>query len=1083
LSSIEVFQITLRKGYSVVDLKTDLAGLYIKTGQKKQSVCFLLTDSQVADEKFLVLVNDLLASGNIPGLFADDEYENILNAMRTEAKALGIVDTRENLWDLFIRNVRRYLKVVLCFSPVGNTLRNRCRKFPSIVNCTSIDWFHEWPEEALISVANRFIENFELVTQELRIPIANFMANAHQSVNEVSRKYKEAEKRYTYTTPKSFLEFINLYKSMFEKKAAELTRSTERLENGLAKLLSTSSQVDDLKARLATQEVELRVKNEEANRLIERVAVDTEKVNKEKAIADAEERKVDAITKDVGEKQRQCLSDLAAAEPALKAAGDALNTLNKNNLTELKSFGTPAEDIKKVAAAVIVLLSPPGKPAKDRSWKAAKGTMANVGAFLDQLITFDKEHIDSANLDAAQEYLNDPEFNADFIRTKSAAAAGLCSWVINIVGYYRVYCDVEPKRQALEQANAELASAQAKLGEIQSKIAELNQNLAELRTKYEQAVADKLKCEEDAKRTQETIALANRLVGGLASEKVRWAEAVGRYKEQEKTLAGDTLLASAFLSYVGSFSKKYRVELWDSKWLPYLRESGNKIPLSLNLDPLELLTTSADIAKWNNEGLPNDRVSLENATMLVNCKRWPLIIDPQLQGITWVKNREGPNLKVVRLGQRGYLDLIEKAITAGDPVLIEDLGTWIDPVLDPVIGQNLIKKGKYIKLGDKEVEYDPKFRLILQTRLANPHYPPEIQAQATLINFTVTLSGLEDQLLVDVVNSERPDLEKTKAELTKQQNEFKIKLTELEDDLLYRLSSAEGNFLGDYALVENLENTKRTAIEIEQKVEEAKKTEKKINETRELYRPVAARSSLLYFMLNELNQMHPMYQYSLNAYKVVFQKAIDTAEPSEEIKERVMSLIDNITFSVWRYTTRGLFERDKLIFTAQMTFQILMSANDMDVTEYDFLLRAPRVFNVTSPVEWISHGMWGTIKALSNLEQFRALANDIEGSSKRWQKYCEVEAPENEKLPQEWKNKTALEKLCLLRALRPDRMVYAVRNFIAQKMGQRYVDSTRIPLAKSFEESGPATPIFFILSPGVDPVKEVRKKDINFLIS
>lgn len=80
----------------------------------------------------------------------------------------------------------------------------------------------------------------------------------------------------------------------------------ERLENGLAKLESTASQVDDLKARLASQEVELKQKNEEANRLIERVAVDTEKVNKEKAIASDEEKKVDAITKDVQEKQRQC---------------------------------------------------------------------------------------------------------------------------------------------------------------------------------------------------------------------------------------------------------------------------------------------------------------------------------------------------------------------------------------------------------------------------------------------------------------------------------------------------------------------------------------------------------------------------------------------------------------------------------------------------------------------------------------------------------------------------------------------------------------------------------------------------------
>lgn len=303
-------------------------------------------------------------------------------------------------------------------------------------------------------------------------------------------------------------------------------------------------------------------------------------------------------------------------------------------------------------------------------------------------------------------------------------------------------------------------------------------------------------------------------------------------------------------------------------------------------------------------------------------------------------------------------------------------------------------------MGDKEVEYDPNFRLILQTRLANPHYPPEIQAQTTLINFTVTIQGLEDQLLADVVNIERPDLETTKAELTKQQNEFKIKLLELENALLFRLSSAEGNFLGDTALVENLEITKVTALDIERKVEEAKKTEKKINETRELYRPVAARSSLLYFLLNDLWQIHPMYQYSLNAFKVVFQNAINMAEAAEELKLRVNNLIESITYIVWVYTTRGLFERDKLIFTAQMTFQILVANGDVDFTELDFLLRGPRAIGAVSTLDWLSAASWGMVKALSNIEVFRSLASDIEGSSKQWKKYCENEIPENEKLPQ-----------------------------------------------------------------------------------
>lgn len=157
-----------------------------------------------------------------------------------------------------------------------------------------------------------------------------------------------------------------------------------------------------------------------------------------------------------------------------------------------------------------------------------------------------------------------------------------------------------------------------------------------------------------------------------------------------------------------------------------------------------------------------------------------------MQGIKWIKQKYGEELRVIRLGQKGYLDVIEQCLATGSTVLVENIGETVDPVLDPLLGRNLIKKGRAIKIGDKEVEYNPLFRLLLHTKLANPHYKPEMQAQTTLINFTVTRDGLEDQLLAEVVKAERPDLEELKAELTRQQNDFKITLNSLEDSLLSR---------------------------------------------------------------------------------------------------------------------------------------------------------------------------------------------------------------------------------------------------------------------------------------------------------
>lgn len=117
------------------------------------------------------------------------------------------------------------------------------------------------------------------------------------------------------------------------------------------------------------------------------------------------------------------------------------------------------------------------------------------------------------------------------------------------------------------------------------------------------------------------------------------------------------------------------------------------IPTTDGLDVLSLLTDSAQIARWSNENLPNDRTSIENATILTNAERWPLMIDPQLQGVKWIKTRES-DLKIVRLGQKGYLDHIERAVANGDILLLENIGENVDPVLDPLIGRLTIKKGK-----------------------------------------------------------------------------------------------------------------------------------------------------------------------------------------------------------------------------------------------------------------------------------------------------------------------------------------------------------------------------------------------------
>ena len=150
---------------------------------------------------------------------------------------------------------------------------------------------------------------------------------------------------------------------------------------------------------------------------------------------------------------------------------------------------------------------------------------------------------------------------------------------------------------------------------------------------------------------------------------------------------------------------------------------------------------------------------------------------PRTQGIGWLKNKEASrNLKIVRLGQKDLIERLQEAMESGCPVIVENMGETIDPIILPVVTRAFKPRGNsnMILLGDVEIEQHPDFRLFLHTRLSNPHYPPEVQAEITLVNFMVTTSGLEDQLVSIVVETERPHLTNHKAALTHQENNFKV---------------------------------------------------------------------------------------------------------------------------------------------------------------------------------------------------------------------------------------------------------------------------------------------------------------------
>lgn len=140
--------------------------------------------------------------------------------------------------------------------------------------------------------------------------------------------------------------------------------------------------------------------------------------------------------------------------------------------------------------------------------------------------------------------------------------------MINIHRFYEVYLIVGPKERALKAAENELNSAQNVLQDLNVRLAELQEKLNVLQAQLDEAAGEKAACQAEADKTEFTIQLAHRLVDGLASEKVRWKQSVVNLKEQIKMLPGDVLIISCFISYVGCFTRRYRLELQNNMWMP-----------------------------------------------------------------------------------------------------------------------------------------------------------------------------------------------------------------------------------------------------------------------------------------------------------------------------------------------------------------------------------------------------------------------------------------------------------------------------------------------------------------------------------
>jgi dynein heavy chain len=1110
-------QIQLTKTYNQNALFADLLQLYKWSGHEGKKTTFIMTDSEIKDEFFLEFINSILSTGEVVGLLPKEERDIILADMRQiyqKERPQAPDPTNLELFGFFIERVRNNLHIVLCFSPVGDKFRDRFRKFPALFSGCTINWFLPWPLDALINVSSSLVSDFNIhATPETKTALTEHMGRVHNMVNSVCGLYYSKMRRHVYVTPKSYLSFISAYKDVYKVKVKDIEVLEKRVGLGLNKLNKAEEDVKKMQIQLEQDKAKIQEADRKTEEMLKNLEV--EKSKAEKITEAVSKRREDCARKasEIQEQKDEANKDLQEAMPFLESALKAVDSITQKDISVVKTNKNPVDIIRLIIDGVLILLHDPVCQTKEKTHLIRKENIEFIADsfdeygkslignsnFLNRLIEFsqkDKDNINDETCELLEPYLRLEHFNPTTAMGASGAVAGLCTWVGAMVQYHEAAKIVKPKmdflqvqEQRLEVAMNELEIAEKDLQECQAKLAKLQESV-------NGELAKKKVLEDNMSKLKRKTDQANKLISGLSDEKVRWTEDSHNFADTKRRLIGDVAVATAFVSYCGPFNSEFRSMLMKEYFINDLK--NNEIPVTLSLDLTNFLIEKTTVAEWNLQGLPKDDLSTQNGIMVTRSSRFPLMIDPQGQAVKWIKNRNAENLKVMQMSGK-FMDSLRFCLEQGMPVLIENIENEVDPELDPVLEKQIVTKGRYqiINISGQSVEWNNDFTLFMTSRLNNPHFSPELAAKTTIIDFTVTLTGLEQQLLGRVLSKKQKSLEESMQQLLEEITSNAKTLEQYNKNLLERLTNTEGNLLDDTELMEVLNNTKAKAKEVQQKLEEAAEKQQDINEKREQYRPVATRGSLLYFSIVEMSLVNWMYNTSLNQFLQKFDESVDKAEDGSTAKDKANNIIKTLTYTVYRYINRGLFEKDKLTFLLMVSLKILLISGKLGQGDVDLLLRVgggldkkaekPNPFG-----DMINGDVWMNVIALSrhpygreNLCIFRELPESMNRYQADWRNWIKSDNPEKIDVP-EFHDRIMSERdigkfvhFTLVRSMREDRTIICAIDFIEHLLGKEFVKPETDKIEEIWAESTNRVPVLFLLSAGADPtgsIEELAKK-------
>lgn len=1031
--------------YDKEAFRNELKELLKLVGIEGQQAVYYFEDHQIVTESMLEDINSLLSSGNLPGLFTPQELDAILSPLK---EAFASDGRFRSVTDFFVSRVQKNLHICLSMDPTSEKFGVRCESNPAIYNKCTILWMGRWDKDGMRALPGKRLQVvLGGMDEKSQDGFCDQVIEIHNTMIERG------------ATPNKYVAFLDNYVNLYKTNQVDLEQRKKHLQGGLSKLSEASTTVDVLSKDAGEKQKLVADKQKEADRALETI---TERMS----VASERKIEVESIRQTLGAEEQNLAKrkvvieqELKDVQPLLETAKQAVGGIKKDNLSELRAFRQPPPAIAKVLAACLTLVGE-----NDLSWQNIKATLGRP-SFKEEIMHFDAANVSVANRKKVEDMMkkDSDAFDEAKIKRVNVAAAPLCTWCLASVQYSKVLESVAPLRAEFEAANRKLDQARNRLTQCETELKTLDDEVRSLKSAFAKTTSEAESLKVALKRTTEILNAAEGLLGKLSGEQSRWDKQVKGLVESLLSLPSAALLAAAFVTYLGGFSEDIRSELMN-QWKASCRMK--------EFNFMSFMATESEFLKWKAEGLPSDTLSMQNGLIITNSVQYPFVIDPNSQAVKWLSNHlKERKLEVVMIQDPKFVTTLELSVRFGKTLIVTEVDGVV-PLLYPLLRKDLIRQGPrwVVQCGDKVIDFSEEFRVYMITRHAAPDIPANAAAIITEVNFTVTRSGLEGQLLGLTLNHENPELEKKKSELLAQEDGLKIKLAELEKRLLEELSASEGNILENKALIESLDQTKTESVKIADSLTTSKDIQADLDRQREMYRPIAKAGSILYFLIAALKAVNNMYDFSLPAFITLFNKNL--REEPEQGQTRIQKLSVKLKLKVFYFVCRSLFKDDRLMFGLHLVHCLQPDqflANEWELFSGELVTDSKNGLKLPQWAQADRAEAWKSLSAtFPDLIRQLRLSDDNLWSNWARNPRCEMDFPATG-------GGTPFQRLLLLQALRPDRLQSAMTVYVCDAVGVKSMAPPSLNFQDLVNEGQPTEPILFITSAGADPTQELEE--------